>query len=293
MGEPSFLDAARNDHTEQPEGVAARLEDGLAHITSPDDVAPYAMFAVHLFGEHLGQWERGAQLLARISALPQATGSDAATGALRRGIAALRYAGGNKSATDGLDAADRAQVMCVICTMHVARHETDAATAALRRALDDASAGLPDKHAAIRSLAVAGNNLSAELEEKADLTPSESEAMVLAAGTGARYWKLAGTWLQHERAQYQLARCLMRAGRPGDAKNHILSCIEICEANDAPPFERFFGRAVLALIERIQGNKDAFAAQRDVALAHFADVPADDQQWCKREIAELGKETPP
>jgi hypothetical protein len=214
MADTSFLDAARADHADHPEEVAARLEGGLGHIASADDVAPYAAFVVHVFGEHLGEWKRGAQLLERIESLPYARGSDAATASLRRGMAALRYAGGDQTAIEGLDAADTAQVMCVICTTHAARHETDAAIAALHRALENATrVPLPEKHAAIRSLAVAGNNLSAELEEKERLTDGERAAMLLAAETGLKYWKLAGTAQNVELAEEQLARCRMRAER--------------------------------------------------------------------------------
>src|SRR5437762_335113 len=212
-GFQQFLDEARHDHTEHPEAVAARLEGGLPHVARPEDVTPYASLVVHVFGEHLGDWERGAKLLEAIGALPAVAGDDPATIAVRRGVAALRYASADMSAIEGLAPADIAQVMCVICTTHVARHETDAAIAALEQALRAAkSQPLPDKHPAIRSLAVAGNNLSAELEGKPELTGPESVAMVLAAETGLAYWKLAGTWLEEERAEYQLARCLLRAG---------------------------------------------------------------------------------
>ena len=172
------------------------------------------MFVVHVFGEHLGEWLRGAQLLTRIASLPQAQGNDAAAGSVRRGMAALRYAGGDKTSIEGLDAADTAQVMCVICTTHVGRHDTGSAIEALHRALENATrVPLPEKHAAIRSLAVAGNNLSAELEEKAQLTAAERDAMILAAETGLKYWKLAGTALNVRLAEEQLARCRLRAAR--------------------------------------------------------------------------------
>ena len=215
MGDTTFLDAARADHTDEAGGVAARLEGGLAHIATADDVAPYAALVVHVFGEHLGEWDRGAKLLARIGALAQASETEPSRGSLRRGLAALRYAAGDTTAIEGLDAADSAQVMCVICTTHVARHDTAAAIEALHRALENAQrVPLPDKHTAIRSLAVAGNNLSAELEEKPLLTDAERAAMILAAETGLKYWKLAGTQQNQDIAQQQLARCIERARRP-------------------------------------------------------------------------------
>jgi hypothetical protein len=284
-----FLDEARRDHTDHPDAVAARLEGGLPHLARPEDVGPYVSFAVHVFGEHLGEWQRGAKLLEAIGALPQAAGHDATGMAVRRGIAALRYASGDASAIEGLAPADLAQVMCVICTTHVARHETEAAINALANALSAAQLqGLPDKHPATRSLAVAGNNLSAELEGKTELTESERAAMVLAAETGLTYWKLAGTWLEEERAEYRLARCLLRAGEPDRARERIRNCIAICEANNAPAFEQFFAHAVLALAERAVGDAQAFAAARHAALAQYARISKEEQGWCTRELGELG-----
>jgi hypothetical protein len=285
-----FLAAARRDHTDHPDAVAARLEGGLPLVGKPDEVSPFAAFVVHVFGEHLGQWERGAKLLEGIASLPFASGDEAARMSVRRGMAALRYSAGDASATDGFAAADLAQVMCVVCTTHVARHETDEAIAAVRQALKAAhSQPLPGQHAAVRSLAVAGNNLSAELEEKDHLTEAERAAMVLAAETGLEYWKLAGTWLEEERAQYQLARCLLRAGEVNAARSHIARCVAICEDNAAPAFERFFGHAVRAIVERAAGDDEAWLEARNAAMAAYADVPQDEKQWCKRELGELGE----
>lgn len=283
-----FLDEARRDHTEHPDAVAARLEGGLPHLARPEDVGPYASFVVHVFGEHLGQWQRGAKLLEAIGALPAAAGNESAAVGVRRGVAALRYAAGDPAGIEGLAPADLAQVMCVICTTHVARHETEAAIAALERALHAARLqALPPKHPATRSLAVAGNNLSAELEGKPQLSDRERAAMVLAAETGLTHWKLAGTWLEEESAEYQLARCLLRAGEFGRARERILNCIAVCEANNAPAFERFFGHAVLAIIDRAAGDMRGFETSRQAALAQYGLVPVNEQPWCKRELDEM------
>ena len=134
---------------------------------------------------------------------------------------------------------------------------------------------------------MAGNNLSAELEGKPELTGPERAAMVLAAETGLAYWKLAGTWLEEERAEYQLARCLLRAGEFDRARASIRNCIALCEANDAPAFERYFGHAVLAIAERAAGNVRAFAAAREAALAQYALISKEEQGWCQRELDEI------
>lgn len=283
-----FIAAARSDHTDHPDAVAARLEGGLPHLGAAADVPPYAAFVVHVFGEHLGDWDRGAKLLEAIAALPVAAGDEAVQLSVRRGFAAIRHAAGDSSALDGLAPADAAQALCVICTTHVARHETDRAITALERALHLARLQpLPDKHPAIRSLAVAGNNLSGELEEKPRLTDAERSAMVLAAETGLTYWKLAGTWLEEERALSQLARCLLRAGDIERAREDIGRAIAICAANDAPTWDRFFARSVQAAIERAGGNDEGYLQARAAALAAYDALPDDERAWCKRELREL------
>lgn len=284
-----FLAAARRDHTDQPDAVAAQLEGALPLVGKAEDVPPYATFVVHVFGEHLGQWERGSKLLEGIASLPFAS-DDAARISLRRGMAALRFSAGDTSAIDGFAAADLAQVMCVVCTTHVGRHETHEAISALEQALKAArSQPLPERHPAIRSLAVAGNNLSAELEEKEHLTDAERAAMVLAAETGLQFWKQAGTWLEEERAEYQLARCLLRAGDVNAARSHIAHCIAICDDNAAPAIERFFGHAVRAIVERAAGDDEAWIEAKSAAMAAYVDIAQDEKQWCKRELGELGE----
>ena len=140
-----------------------------------------------------------------------------------------------------------------------------------------------------RALAAGGNNLAAALEEKNDRDVAETEGMIAAAQGGLKYWKLAGTWLEEERAEFRLTRSLLKAGRPAAAIESAKRCIDVCAHNDAPAIERFYGYVVLALAQRASGDANAFAAAREAALALYEEVPANEKQWCTSEIAELGK----
>ncbi len=111
--------------------------------------------------------------------------------------------------------------------------------------------------------------------------------MVTAAQHGLRYWKQAGTWLEEERAEYRLARSLVQAGSPDAAVVSAQRCIDVCAANDAPAFERFFAYAVLALAQRAAGHAAAFALAREQARQQLALVPPDEQHWCASDLAEL------
>ena len=67
-----------------------------------------------------------------------------------------------------------------------------------------------------------------------------------------------------------------------------LRCIAVCERNDAPAIERFFGYAVLALAQRSIGDIGSFEDSRKQALQLFEQVPPEERQWCESERSELG-----
>jgi len=147
---------------------------------------------------------------------------------------------------------------------------------------------LPAKSPAFRALAVGGNNLAAALEERRDRDAIETEGMVVAANGGLKYWKLAGAWLEEERAEYRLTRSLLQAGKPAEAMQSAQRCIDVCERNNAPAIETFYGYVVLALAQRAGGDGTAFKDSRRHALSLFEQVPQDERRWCKTEVEELG-----
>ena len=57
----------------------------------------------------------------------------------------------------------------------------------------------------------------------------------------------------------------------------------------APPFERFFGYAVLAIAQARVGDGAAHATARQLALDQYALVAPDEKQWCETELDELGR----
>jgi tetratricopeptide (TPR) repeat protein len=284
----ALIEAGWRDHGDRPEDVAARLAGALPLLGQPDDYPPFVRLLTHVYGEHLGEWQRGVELLEASTRLPSFAPATAVLAAVQRGVATLRLGGGDRSAVQGLTDADRAYAFASAADALAARGELPTAIDYLGQALGCAPTAPARDHPAIRALAVCGNNVSAALEGKPELSPAERTAMLAAADCGLRYWKLAGTWLEEERAHYQLARCQLRAGDAAAARASIDRCIDVCERNDAPPFERFFGHAVRALAARAHGDHAAFAAGRRAALAEYARVPEADRRWCARERDELG-----
>lgn len=286
MSLSDFITSAWADHADQPEAVAHRLAEVVPRADDATDVAPLANLVGHVLGEHLGRWDDALALLRRLGERPAAS-EPAAADAVTRALATLRHARGDADALDGLPTAERAAALAGAAAVLTGRGEIERAGAALDEALAAAASGLPAGSPALRALAVAGNNIAATLEEQATRTPPETALMLRAAQVGLDHWTLAGTWLQHERAAYRLARSRLAAGLAVEAIDSAGQCLAICEANDAPPFERFFAQALLAQASREAGLDEGYGRWRDAALASHAALPDDEKRWCTDEIAAL------
>jgi len=284
----TFLETAWNDHGDHPQEVADRLASSLHVVETAEHIPPFARLVMHVYGEHLGQWDRGIALLESLRRVPASAGSAAAAVALDRNIATLRYAGGDASVLRPLSTEDRISVLALAASAFSGQNGMKCAIATYAEALALAEAGLPPQSPALRALAVGGNNLAAALEEKTDRDDAETQGMLVAANGGLTYWKQAGTWLEEERAEYRLTRSLLQADRPHDAIASAWRCIDVCLRNNAPVIETFFGYVVLALAQRASGDAEAFAEARQQALALYKQVPADEQQWCRSDLSEIG-----
>jgi len=283
----AFLEAAWDDHGERPGEVADRLAASLQVIQSPAHIPPFAALVTHVYGEHLGRFDDGIRLLESLRGLPAFDGAPDAIARLDRNVATLRVAGGGADALAALSADDRAAVLASVASALAGRNEFARAISAYQQAVALACASIGASSPATRALAVGGNNLAAALEQKQDRDPAETRAMVAAAESALAHWKIAGTWLEEERAEYRLARSQLQAGNATAAVDRANRCIEICERNDAPAFERFFAHAVAALAQRAAGAAAAADASRDRALALFEQVPQEDRNACDAALREL------
>ncbi len=284
----AFLESAWNDHGDRAQEVGDRLAASLALVEVPEHIPPFARLLTHVFGEHLGQWDRGIALLESLRDAPAFDGGPAAAGAVTRSIATLRYGNGERTALASLSNEERAQVLATSASALAARKEFARALAAYGEAVELANAGLPAGTPAIRALAVGGNNLAAALEEKSDRDARETAGMIDAAQSALRYWKQAGTWLEEARALYRLTRSLVAAGEGEAAVRNAERCVDVCNANAAPAFEQFLGYAALALAQRTAGNAKGFASSRERALALFEQLPQNEKPLCRSEIEALG-----
>jgi tetratricopeptide (TPR) repeat protein len=287
----AFLKAAWADHGERPQEVADRLTASVDIIQAGKEFAPYVRLLMHVYGEHLGQWQHAVGLLERLRSLPAAEGSPEVDGLIDQAVATMRFASGDATALDALPMDARVSALTTASSAFAAHNKLQQAIAAFERALQQAEAGLPDGSPAFRALAVAGNNLAVALEGELERDAIQTKAMLTAAEAGLKYWKLAGTWLEEERAEYRLARSQLQAGKPREAVASAQRCIALCRKNAAPAFEQFFGFAALALAQRGAGEREASDANREEAMRQLEQVPSEDRQWCSADLAELGAAT--
>jgi hypothetical protein len=286
-GFDDFIAAAWNDHADQPAAVAQRAAAAIGRPADSAQASALARLITHVYGEHLGQWQDGAAVLARLGEQPAA--ADPATQALlKRSSAALRHAGGEPGVLDALKVDDRAFVLATAAAALAGRNEWARAADEYAQALATADGVLPDRSPALRALAVAGNNIAVALEQKADRDDKLSAVMIVAARGALTYWRRAGTWLEEERAHYRLANSLLQAGRPDEALASARQCESICNANAAPPLEHFFAQAMLASVARAQRRDTDFAQAREHATRYFEALSDDDRGWCRAELDRLG-----
>lgn len=281
-----MIEQAWDDHADHTHAVADRLAAAAPTIGTPAHFAPFARLVTHVYGEHLGECERGVALLNSLRKLPAYADTPAVGGVVTRSVATLRFVGGDPTAAATLAADDRAAALATAASALTARKEYARALEAYAQAVRIAPS-LPAGAPAFRALAIAGNNLSAALEDKEGRSPAETEGMVAAARGGLAFWRKSGTWLEEERALYRLARSLLAADQPGEAVMCAQQCARVCDENNASAFERFFAIAVLARALREDGRAADYRQTRNEALDWFDAVPDDEREWCEADLAQL------
>jgi tetratricopeptide (TPR) repeat protein len=287
MNFQEFIDQAWNDHPTQSQEVAARMNEGIPLITEASQIPPLAQLITHVFGEHLGRWEDGMAALQKLKQLPCFEANGESGQAIHRSIASLELASKKRAGIDDFSTSDQIRILAVAASALSEQKDAPTAQAFFRMALEKAQDNLPKEDPAHRALAVTGNNLACALEEKPSRSPVETELMILAAKCGRKFWEIAGTWLQVERAEYRLSQTYRKAGDLVRALEHAQVCLEIAQENNAPALELFFGYEALALAEKARGNAIGFAKALEQTRAQFGMLGAGDKSWCEPTLRKL------
>ena len=282
----AFLNTAWTDHATDSAAVAERLRSqALALVTEASRVVPVAHLVQHVFGDHLGRWSDGLAFLDRINALPVTQGAAAQT--VARFQAALKLAGGLADDRAALDTSECIRVTA-LAAAQLGAHDATRSRALLDEGAATAErAALPDKDLAHRNLAIAGNGIASTLEEVPSRSEAQTQLMLRAAQVARRYWTLAGTWLETERADYRLAISHLAAGLLPQARQHAQDCLDNVQANGSVALEAFFGWEALGRVERAAGNSTGYAYAVTQAETAFAGLADGDKGWCQASLDRL------
>lgn len=283
-----YLSQAWSTHGEKPEAVAEDLEKGLALCSSPDELIALINLTAHLYSEHLQKFIEGERKLREFGKSDFAIGTPAEFAVARAAMAFRLCEGTVDPETDrlGLTPGDLARSLASAASA-LALRDSARSERYLRLAVATTSTlELTVNDGVARSLAIAGNNTAANLEKLANRNAQQTELMLLAAVTARRFWEIAGTWLEVERAEYRLAKSNLAAGKPEDALAHAKLCLAVCQQNEAAALELFFAYECLACAER-GASADAFAASLRLATDWFEKLAPDDQMWARDSLGAL------
>jgi len=294
-----FVSSGWRDHATDAEGVMERFGEGQALVTEASQLPAFATLVTHVAGEHLGRWNDGIALLEQLTRTKFFDASTAEGKAVLRSLAVLHRCAGNqadeercfvasKSGGAVPEASDRIRLLAVAASALLGQKRLPEAARDFDAAVALASYGPDAKDPAARSLAVTGNNLACELENRPTLSRDDAALMLRAARAGRQFWEIAGTWKEVERAEYRLAMSHIKAGRIDDALVHAARCLALIEEHGSDPGEAFFAHEAFAR-GYVAGEQIAKAREARAIMAGLLPKIADEsfRTYCAGELAKL------
>jgi len=289
-------------HAGDAEGVLQRLREAAGSITEIRHLPAFASLVVHVTGEHLGRWSEGIELLRRLEGLPVFDPASTEGRVVLRSRAVLHHCAGEseeerrcleagRSGGDHPEASDRVRVLAIAASALAGQGKVEEASRDLEEALALAAYGPAKDDPAARALAVTGNNLACVLEERPTLTSAERALMLRAAQAGLDFWRIAGGWMEEERAFYRLALSNLKAGEAKAALEHARRCLEIVEANGSDPVESFFAHEALARSLHALGAAADVIREREAMIGLLPVIDdASMREYCREELTKMDQQ---
>jgi hypothetical protein len=271
-----WLDDAWYRHDREPQPVLDGLFERAPALPDDGDGAEALFLAEHVALAHMAD---GAALERLLPRLP-------AHAALARGLKRSRWeldtlAG--RPAPDLPDALRWQALGNVVLALALGGRVAEARVALFA---PEAAALASEDGDARRAFASSANNVAGGLRGQARRDAARDVLMIEAAVLSRRAWALAGTWMNVERADYQLAMCHAVIGEGDAAVRHGMACLARCEAEGADAYERFFAHECLVQAHRAAGDAAQAARHRELMVALLAEVgDAANRAYCEQTLA--------
>ena len=282
----TYLNKSWSEHAKNPQAVADQFETQIKLLTKADDVLPFGRLISHVYIEHLCNCAKGKEVLIQLLNLSLSKDS-VIEKPLQRSIATMDYILGEQHDISQYSSADQVGILAASASGFAAAQNISKAQSTLQKAALLASTKLDEKDPAYKPLAMAGNNLASQLEEKDNRSAEDTSLMLYAAETARKFWEQAGTWLEVERAEYRLSQSHLAAGNIETAIRHAKFCLDICQENSADPMELFFATECFAKIYSKQNKKEEFTKAIQQMESYLSKLNKEDNPWCVRAINKL------
>ena len=283
MNFKEYLSGAWSIHATEPKKVAEEFKNNFALMETEEDVMAMSRLIVHVCGEHLGEWEKGSDLLRKIK--NNATIKDKSE--MNRYVAILNLGNNPNTSIDNFSPSDQARIYTATASALANLGGLKNAEKFLKRASEIVSQQLSAEDPANKAIAMAGNNIACSLEDKSERSAAEVDLMITAATLGRKYWEIAGSWKEVERAEYRLAHTFMKAQKLDVALSHAEKCLKIVEANGTDPLETFYAYEALAIVHQALKNSLGFDNALHGMKGAFDQLSSGDQEGCKIALEKL------
>lgn len=280
-----FIYQCWGDHAHNATIVAEKIKEKSRELKDPAALTSFVPLLVHVYGEHLGEWQAGIDLL---KPYDQLSLNEEQKALLKRSEAILSLGINSQYSVADFSDSEQARIFATASAAYLGHEKIKMATELVHKALH-LGQSLPLRDPAIRALAISTNNMASALQEKEHLNSQEIDFMLENAAAARRFWEQAGTWKEVERAEFRLAFTHLKAKMAQEALSHAQLCLQIIEQNGNDPFEAFFAYEALAHSYAALEQEDL--AQQQVAKAEelFGQIPADSRQWCQGSLAKMKK----
>ena len=280
-----FVYQCWGDHAHNAALVGERIKEKSRELKEPAILNTFVPLLVHVYGEHLGDWQHGIDILKSFSSLAN---TEELKALLKRSEAILSLGINPTTSMAEFSISEQTRIFATVSSAFLGHEKTELAVQFLTKALSSANQ-LGPKDPAVRSLAVSTNGMASALEMRETLTTAEVDLMLECAQAARTYWELAGTWKEVERAEYRLSFCHLKAKMATEALKHAELCLHIVEQNGADFFEKFFAHEALAMSQFSLGQLEKAKKEVMVAEELFGKIEAGSRQWCQESLAKLKK----